>query len=360
MDGETRIIIVEDESIIAIDISRTLEHLGYKVLGTARTGVEAINLTRNFKPDLVLMDIVLEEKMSGIEAAQVIMRELNIPVVYLTAMADDETIQTAKITEPYGYIIKPFDERTLHSTIEMALYKYKINQQLKERTRELEEEKLRANKLLHNIFPSEIVRELKEKGTIRPKEFSMVTLLFTDFQGFTEISSGMHPQELVTELNDVFKNFDAIIEKHDLEKLKTMGDSYMVAGGLPKETNDHAFKVVNAAVEMQEYLQRRNRSSRHKWEMRAGIHSGNLVAGAVGKNKYTYDVWGNTVNIASIMERNGLPGRVNITSATYDLIKDCFDCSFYGNADFSGNGKIQMYLIEKRKFHPSSIPVKCD
>ncbi len=350
MQDEVRIVVAEDESIIAIDISKTLEHLGYKVLGTSRTGLDTIKLAKTFKPDLVLMDIVLEDKMSGIEAAEIIINELNIPVVYLTAMADDETIQSAKITEPFGYVLKPFDERTLHSAIEMALYKYKINQQLKERTKELEEEKVRANRLLHNIFPNEVVRELQETGTIKTKEFPTVTLLFTDFQGFTEISSDMHPQELVTELNDVFKNFDSIIAKHQLEKLKTMGDSYMIAGGFPKETNDHAFKVINAAIEMQEYLKIRNCESKYKWEMRAGIHSGSVVAGVVGKNKYTYDVWGNTVNIASAMERHGLPGRINITSTTFDLIKDCFDCSYFGSIDITGNGKIEMYLIEKRRY----------
>ena len=354
MQDEVRIVIAEDESIIAIDISKTLEHLGYKVLGTSRTGLDTIKLARTFKPNLVLMDIVLEDQMSGIEAAEIIMNELNIPVIYLTAMADDETIQSAKITEPFGYVLKPFDERALHSAIEMALYKYKINQQLKERTRELEEEKVRANRLLHNIFPNEVVRELQETGTIKPKEFPMVTLLFTDFQGFTEISSGMHPQELVGELNEVFKNFDSIIAKHQLEKLKTMGDSYMVAGGLPKESHDHAFKVVNAAIEMQEYLKIRNSESKFKWEMRAGIHSGSVVAGVVGKNKFTYDVWGNTVNIASAMERHGLPGRINITSTTFDLVKECFDCSYFGSIDLTGNGKIEMYLIDKRRYEEKS------
>jgi len=350
MDQETRIIVAEDESIIAIDIAKTLENLGYNVLGTARTGKDSINLARIFKPDLVLMDIILDDKMSGIEAAEIIMNELNIPVVYLTALADDETIQNAKITEPFGFVIKPFDERTLHSAIEMALYKYKINQQLKERTKELEEEKIRANRLLHNIFPSEIVKEIKATGKIKPKEFPMASLLFTDFQRFTEISSCMHPQELITELNDIFKNFDSIIEKHKIEKLKTIGDSYMVAGGLPEETNDHAFKVVNAAIEMQDYLQNRNINSKYKWEMRAGIHSGCIVAGVVGKNKFTYDVWGDTVNIANIMERNGIPGRVVVSAASYNLIRDCFDCSHLGNINISNNREIAMYLIDKRKY----------
>lgn len=120
------------------------------------------------------------------------------------------------------------------------------------------------------------------------------------------------------------------------------------------ETNDHAFKIVNAAIEMQEYLSNRNAESQYKWVMRAGIHSGNLVAGVVGKNKYTYDVWGTTVNIAGMMERNGLPGRINITSKTYNLIKDCFDCSYFGSIDATRNGKIEMYLVEKRRYEEES------
>ncbi|MDR3627230.1 MAG: adenylate/guanylate cyclase domain-containing protein [Ignavibacteriaceae bacterium] len=349
MSYKIKIFIAEDENIIAKDISRTLERLGYEVLGTVRSGSEVIEKARELKPDLVLMDIVLEGEMSGIEAAEIIMTSLSIPVIYLTALADNETLQRAKVTEPFGYVIKPFDERALHSSIEMAIYKHKIDQQLKERTRELEEEKDKSNVLLHNIFPSEIVKELKETGSIKPKEFPMVTLLFTDFQGFTEIASDMHPQELVSELNDIFNNFDSIINKYGLEKLKTMGDSYMVAGGLPRETDDHASAVVFAALDMMDYLSERNKISQYNWQMRAGIHSGNVIAGVVGKKKYTYDVWGNTVNIASIMERNSSPGMVCITSATYDLINGCFDCSFRGSIDIMGNGKVDMYFVSRKE-----------
>ncbi len=349
MNNKTAILIAEDENIIAKDISKTLDRLGYKVLGAVRTGHEIIKKAEELKPDIILMDIVLDGVMSGIEAAEIIMSSLDIPVIYLTALADDETLQRAKITEPFGYVLKPFDERTLHSSIEMALYKYKINKQLKERTRELEEERNKSDNLLHNIFPSEVVKELKETGSVEPKEFTSTTLLFTDFQGFTAISSGMHPQQLVSELNDIFKNFDVIIDRHGLEKLKTMGDSYMVVGGLPKETNDHAYQVVTAALEMQEYLKERNQTSKNKWQMRAGVHSGNVVAGVVGKNKFTYDVWGNTVNIANIMERYGTPGKINITTQTYELIKDCFDCAYHGSVDIAGNGKLDMYFVNETK-----------
>ena len=348
MDGKVKILVAEDENIIAKDIVNTLERLGYDVLGSVRTGNDVIEKTKLLNPDLVLMDIILDGEMSGIEAAEIIMTSLLIPVVYLTALADNETLQRAKITEPFGYVLKPFDERMLHSSIEMAIYKHKINQQLKERTRELEQEKNKSNRLLHNIFPSEIVKEWKETGAIKPKEFEMVSLLFTDFQGFTEIASSMDPHELVSELNDIFNNFDSIINKYKLEKLKTMGDSYMVAGGLPKETDNHAVSVVYAALDMMDYLSARNKTSRYKWEMRAGVHSGNVIAGVVGKNKFTYDVWGNTVNIANIMERNSTPGMVCVTSATLELIKGCFECSYKGSLDITGNGNIDMYFVSRK------------
>ncbi len=354
MEEKTKIVIAEDENIIAKDIMKTLKRLGYEVLGSARTGEEIISKTRELKPDLVLMDIVLEGMMSGIEAAEKIMTGLDIPVIYLTALADNETLHRAKITEPFGYVLNPFDERILYSAIEMAMYKHKINRQLKERTRELEEERSKSNQLLHNILPANIVREWKEKGFIKPREFSLVTLLVTDFQEFTSISSKLHPQQLVNELNDIFKNFDAIIAANGLEKLKTMGDSYFVGGGLPSPSEDHAELVINAALEMQEFLMKRNVDSEYKWEMRAGVHSGNVIAGVVGKNKFTYDVWGNTVNIANKMERLGVAGKVNITENTYNLVKDLFECEYRGSAEITGGGTIKMYTVSCRKKEPES------
>ncbi len=355
MLNKAKIIIAEDENIIAKDISKTLERLGYDVIATVRSGEAIIQKAESLKPDLVMMDIVLDGEMSGIEAAEKIMNTFNIPVIYLTALADNETLQRAKITEPFGYVLKPFDERSLHSSIEMALYKHKINFQLKERTRELEEERNKSNLLLHNIFPKEIVKELKENGRIKPREYKSVSILFTDFQDFTSLSSSMHPQELVNELNEIFKNFDAIIERYGLEKLKTMGDAYMVASGLPVEINNHADILVAAALEMQEYLKLRNMNSKYKWVMRAGIHSGNVVAGVVGKRKYIYEVWGKTVSMANVMERQGKPGRINITETTYEFLKDLFDVEDHGNINIAGSGPVKMYLVKSRKKNPVEI-----
>ena len=348
MENSTKILIVEDENIIAKDISKTVERLGYSVVGTARTGKNAIEKAKELQPNLILMDIMLEGEMNGIEASKQILTFLDVPIIYLTALTDEETLNKAKITEPFGYIIKPYDKRALHNAIEMATYKHYMNNKLRQRTKELEIEKEKSIQLLENIFPKDIVKELKETGVIAPKQFEMVSLMFTDFQGFTSISSKMPPQKLVKELNEIFMNFDSIIEKYGLEKLKIIGDSYMVGGGFPKQTESHAVNIVSTALEMIEYLKERNKSSENKWEMRVGVHSGSVIAGVVGKNKYTYDVWGNSVHIASMMEKLGIPGEVNITKATYELIKDYYNCESRGEVELSGNGMIEMFVVKER------------
>ena len=349
MKQSARILIAEDEGIIARDLASTLKLIGYDVVGFARDGRKILSEAQKCTPDLILMDIMLDGGTSGIEAADEVREHLDIPVIFLTALADDETLKKAKVTEPFGYLIKPFDARMLYSSIEMALYKHQVNKKLREKTRELEEEKLKSELLLQNILPAEIIKEFKEKGVIEPREFKSATLLFTDFQGFTALCAQMHPRELVTELNDIFFNFDLIIDKYGLEKFKTIGDSYMVGGGIPTETDDHALKTLQAAIDMQEYMTARNKTSRHKWEMRAGIHTGNVVAGVVGKNKYTYDVWGDTVNIASLMERYSLPGQINITYATYELVKDFYECNYQGKVNVAGKGLINRYFVKFRK-----------
>jgi adenylate cyclase len=345
MEQSPRILIAEDESVIAIDLAKTLEKLSYRVIGSSRNGKDVIKKAGELKPDLILMDILLDGNITGIQAAEQIMNNYDVPVIYLTAYADPATLEKAKLTEPFGYILKPFDERTLHTSIEMALYKHEINKKLKERSEELKVEKEKSELLLQNILPIPIINELKEKGIIVPNDYESVTLLFTDFEGFTQLTSSMPPGELVAELNEIFKNFDMIIHKYGLEKLKTIGDSYMIGGGFPIETKDHAVKIVKAAIDMLDVVEGRNANSKYKWKMRAGVHSGNIVAGVVGKIKYSYDVWGNTVNVANKMERLSLAGKINITAATYELIRDEFDCEYRGIAELSENESIEMYFV---------------
>jgi len=222
------------------------------------------------------------------------------------------------------------------------LAKVKINKILDQQKEEIE-------KLLLNILPKKIAKELQELGFAKSRDNKSVTVLFTDFKDFTRISSKLTPVELVTELNDYFTAFDDISEKYKLEKIKTIGDSYMCAGGLPTRNNTHPFDTIRAAIEMQQFVIEKNKSRAKEedhWELRAGIHSGPIMAGVVGKKKYAYDIWGSTVNVASRMESAGEPGKVNISSDTFELVKDKFKCHHRGKVSAKSVGDIDMYFVE--------------
>ena len=223
------------------------------------------------------------------------------------------------------------------------LAKVKINKILDRQKEEIE-------KLLLNILPKKIAKELQENGTAKSRDYESVTVLFTDFKDFTQISADLTPVELVTELNDYFTAFDDIVEKYNLEKIKTIGDSYMCAGGLPAKNNSHPFDTIRAAMEMQRYACEKNKlrelKAKTKWELRAGINTGPIMAGVVGKKKYAYDIWGSTVNVASRMETAGEPGKVNISADTYELVKDKFKCHHRGKVSAKNVGEIDMYFVE--------------
>ena len=214
----------------------------------------------------------------------------------------------------------------------------------------IENEKDRSDKLLLNILPFETAEELKEKGSATPKQYSMVSVLFTDFKGFTSIAEKLTPEQLVEELNHCFLEFDLIIDKHNLEKIKTIGDSYMCAGGIPVANTTNPIDVVRAGLEIQEYMNRlkseRYANGQDCWELRVGIHTGKVIAGVVGKNKFAYDIWGDAVNVASRMESSGAPGKVNISGDTYELVKDIFTCEYRGKVKAKNKGEIDMYFVE--------------
>jgi class 3 adenylate cyclase/Tfp pilus assembly protein PilF len=217
----------------------------------------------------------------------------------------------------------------------------------------IENEKERSDKLLLNILPAEIAEELKEKGRAEARKFDMVSILFSDFKEFTQLSQKLSAEELVGEINTCFKAFDAICNKYGIEKIKTIGDSYMAAGGLPVATDDALKKTVLAGIEMKDFMIKRKTEQQAigkiSFEMRVGIHTGPVVAGIVGVTKFQYDVWGDTVNTASRIESCGEAGKVNISRSVFDLIRDDHSFVFQqrGGIQTKGKGEIDMWFVER-------------
>lgn len=212
----------------------------------------------------------------------------------------------------------------------------------------IQHEKHRSDELLLNILPHEVAEELKAKGTAEAKQFDNVTVMFTDFVNFTQAVENMTPQELIDELHECFKEFDRIMQKYNIEKIKTSGDSYLAVCGLPLANPEHAENVVNAAIEINDFMIERMKSkSEHNFHMRIGINSGSVIAGIVGVTKFAYDIWGDTVNIAARMEQNSEPGKINISGSTYELIKDKFTFVPRGKIDAKNMGMINMYFVNK-------------
>ncbi len=207
-------------------------------------------------------------------------------------------------------------------------------------------EKAKSDNLLLNILPNQVAEELKEKGSADARFYENVSVIFTDFVGFTKVAESLSPQELVNELHTCFSAFDAIVLKYDIEKIKTIGDAYMAVSGLPTANQDHAKNAVNAAKEFLAFIEHRRKREKIGFEIRIGIHSGPVIAGIVGTKKFAFDIWGDTVNIAARMESSGKPGQINISEHTYHHIKNQTTCQPRGKIMAKNKGEMEMYFVE--------------
>lgn len=210
--------------------------------------------------------------------------------------------------------------------------------------------KRKSDNLLLNILPAQVADELKEQGESKAKRLDNVTVLFTDFKGFTQMSESLTPEELVAEIHHCFSEFDRIMGVHGVEKIKTIGDAYMAAAGVPSPSETHAEDVIKAAMDIREFMIKRKqeleRNGKLAFEMRIGVHTGTVVAGIVGKKKFQYDIWGDTVNTAARMESSGEPGSINVSEATYELVKNKFKFTSRGKVKAKGKGELEMYFVE--------------
>jgi class 3 adenylate cyclase len=221
---------------------------------------------------------------------------------------------------------------------------------ISKRNDDLMREKVKTDALLANILPKNTADELMAKGKVTKTKYNFVTVLFSDIQGFTRIAEEMNPEVLIDELDKFFFHFDSVVEKFRIEKIKTIGDAYMCAGGIPEKNRTNPVEVIMAALEMQEYMKKLKEASLAKgskyWDIRIGIHTGTVIAGVVGHTKLSYDIWGDTVNIASRMESSGEAGKINISGATYEFVKEFFVCEYRGKMPVKYKGELDMYFVK--------------
>lgn len=273
-----------------------------------------------------------------------------------TAIALQNAMLLTRTTQLNADLIQEVEVRkTVEENLrlnEKRLEEYNANLEFKvnERTLDLQIEKEKSDELLLNILPVDIAKELKEKGTAQAKKYNSVSVLFTDFKGFSLIAERMDADELVSEIDHCFKQFDRIIQRHGIEKIKTIGDAYMAVGGLPVINQTHATDVIHAALEIRDFIEayKKKNASLNKpiFEVRIGIHTGNVVAGIVGLKKFAYDIWGDTVNLAARMESSSEAGKINISGVTYELVKDKFTTTYRGKIQAKNKGEVDMYFVE--------------
>jgi len=234
----------------------------------------------------------------------------------------------------------------------VAVGSYKRYRYMKKTKKIIEVEKDRSEKLLRNILPDETALELKEHGKVKAKKFESVTVMFIDFKGFTSHSESLSPEELVQAVDYFFSKFDAVMDKYGLEKIKTIGDAYMCAGGLPFPTEDHHLKVVQAGFEIAQIMEDAKKNTGGgimDIDIRIGINTGPVVSGVVGTRKFAYDIWGDAVNVASRMESMSEPGKINVSENTYQLIKDTYECEHRGQIHVKNKGMMDMYFVHELK-----------
>ena len=235
---------------------------------------------------------------------------------------------------------------------------YMLEQIINKRTEDLIIEKEKTEALLANVLPKNTASEIMEKGKATKIKYNFVTVLFSDIQGFTKIAEEMNPEVLIDELDKFFFYFDSVVEKYGIEKIKTIGDAYMCAGGIPEKNRTNPVEVILAALEMKRYMKKLKETSELEgmkyWDIRIGIHTGTVVAGVVGQKKLSYDIWGDTVNTASRMESSGEAGKINISGTTYEFVKEFFACEFRGKMPVKYKGELEMYFVN------GIVPELCD
>jgi adenylate cyclase len=344
------ILIVDDNEMNRDMLYRRLERHGYTVT-EAESAAEAFERLRQKKFDLVLLDVLMPG-INGDEALRKLQADVelrHIPVIMLSAL--DELEMAVKCIEAGAedYIPKPFNPVLLYARIKGSLEKKRLRDQERAHLEQIRIEREKSERMILNILPPSIATRLREGESIIADHFPEATVLFADMENFTGISSHMTPAEIVDLLNEMFSRFDWLAELHNLEKIKTIGDAYMAAAGVPTPRPDHAIAVAEMALEMQRVLQRVVFRNGLRIRARIGINSGSVAAGVIGRRKFIYDMWGDTVNLASRMQYLAEPGSILVAQPAYDQLRDKYLFDPGAEIEVKGRGKLRTYMLTGRK-----------
>lgn len=344
------LLVVDDEPLNREMLMRRLKRMGFTATG-AENGVIALDLLGQEKFDLVLLDIMMPvlDGFKTLERLKLHDRLRHIPVIMLTAL--DEVSSTVRCIEAGAedYVPKPFNPVILRARITASLEKKRLRDQERAYLAEIQAERAKSERLLLNVLPKAIGDRLKAGESTIVDAVPEATVMFADIVNFTGIAAKLTPAQTVALLNEIFSDFDHLVERFGVEKIKTVGDSYMVVGGVPLPVDDHAVRCADMAIAMVASMRVFNRRNNLTWEIRVGMHTGPLVAGIIGSKKFAYDLWGDTVNIASRLESHGEPGMIQLSQNSADLVEALFELEPRGHLALKNRGKMAAFSLVGRR-----------
>lgn len=344
------ILVVDDIEANRDLLARRLKRDGHQVL-TAEGGYSALKMMSQHSFNLVLLDLMMPD-INGFDVLIKMKEEdglRDIPVIMISALDEIESVARCIEAGAEDYLPKPFDPILLQARINAALEKNRWRERERQYLEQIEAEKRKYKDLLHRILPQQIVTRLNDGETTIADRHTDVTVLFSDIVGFTDISAKQSPAHVVHALNSIFSGFDETAMELGVEKIKTIGDAYMAAAGVPDGRSDHAEVIVEMALRMLSQVEALNLEMEYPMNIRIGVHSGPVVAGIIGSHRFIYDVWGDTVNFASRLETTSAPGRVQVSEVTARRVEHRFDVSEPIDTRIKGKGQVKTYYITQRK-----------
>jgi class 3 adenylate cyclase len=354
-----RILVVDDNTSNRDLLFRRLSHDGHYV-ARADSGRRALEILEVEDFDLILLDLLMPD-LNGFQVLQLLKaneRLHDIPVIMISGLQETDSVIRCIEAGAEDYLAKPFNPVLLRARISACLERRRWRDRERRYVERLELERQRYESLLRNILPGQIVARLNNGEVVIADRVEEATILFADLVGFTAVASRVTPAVLVDSLNRIFSAFDGLCRRLQIEKIKTIGDAYMAAAGLPLPRPDHAEVIADFALAMLAALERLNATAEVPFQMRIGIHTGPVVAGVIGSHRFLYDIWGDTVNLASRLESHGLPGRIHVSPQTSKALADRYEFEPRGLISLRGIGKFKTSFLTGRKGDVPSRPIE--